>query len=379
MRRFIFIVIFIVYAALNGYILLRGGRALSGLPELHTVYTVLFPVLSLSFIGAFLLEGRVPWLVTAVLENIGGFWLVALPFLLIATVLGDLLSLTGRITGISDRSTMISMAQLRFLYFCAVLLTVSVFSLIGYLRFRIPRKVTLDLNIPKREGKAGRMTVVAVSDVHLGDLIRRPRLDRYVDLINREDPDVVFIVGDLFDRNLHSVVHQHMEETLKLLKSRYGIYAVVGNHEYIGDVERSAEIIARSGITLLRDDAVTVDGRVRIAGRDDYTNKNRKALDSILAGMKEHDLPLIVLDHQPVSIKESVEAGADLHLSGHTHNGQIFLFRYIVSRIFKHAYGYRKTGKTHVYVSSGLGLWGAPIRLGSRSEYVRLDLDFTDN
>ena len=375
MRRIIFFIVFIVYAFLNGYIFLRGSRALPAFPAVHAVYAVIFTAAALSFILAFVLEGRVPWRVTAVMENIGGFWLIAFPFLLIATVFGDLLGLAGRVTGITGAWTVAACAQARFLYLVAVLMVITGFSLAGYLRFRVPRKVTLDLEVPKRKGTSGRMTIVAVSDLHLGDLIRRPRLERYVDMINREDPDAIFIVGDLFDRNLHSVEHQKMDDVLKRLQAKYGVYAVLGNHEYIGKVNQAAEIMSRSGITLLRDAAVTIDERLVIIGRDDFTNKSRKALDTIVAGLQGADLPLVVLDHQPVGISESVSAGADLHLSGHTHNGQVFLYRYIVSRIFEHAYGYRKTAKTHVYVSSGLGLWGAPVRLGSRSEYLCINLE----
>lgn len=130
----------------------------------------------------------------------------------------------------------------------------------------------------------------------------------------------------------------------------------------------------KSGIRVLRDDTVTIAGKLAIVGRDDYTNPNRKALQSLVNGLKR-ELPIVVLDHQPRSFSESQENQIDLHISGHTHDGQIFPFNYIVSKIYELGYGYKKAGKTHYYVSSGLGLWGAPIRLGTRSEIVSIVLE----
>jgi hypothetical protein len=118
-----------------------------------------------------------------------------------------------------------------------------------------------------------------------------------------------------------------------------------------------------------------VNNSLLIVGRDDLTNRSRKPLDSLLLG-QDAGLPAIVLDHQPHSLDESAKNNVDLHLSGHTHNGQIFPFNYFVSRIYGLGYGYRKSGNTSQYVSSGIGLWAAPIRLGTQSEIVKIHLKF---
>jgi uncharacterized protein len=121
----------------------------------------------------------------------------------------------------------------------------------------------------------------------------------------------------------------------------------------------------------LRDSSAVVGNQLLIIGRDDHTNKNRKSLASLLEG-QDASLPRLVLDHQPHTLGESVQNEVDLHLSGHTHDGQIFPFNYIVAKIYDLGYGFRKTGNTNQYVSSGIGLWGAPIRLGTQSEIVRI-------
>jgi len=122
--------------------------------------------------------------------------------------------------------------------------------------------------------------------------------------------------------------------------------------------------------------AVTIDNRFVLIGRDDLSQHRRKALDAILTGI-DRNLPLILLDHNPARMGDALKNNIDLQLSGHTHNGQIFPLNLLVRKIYQLAYGYQKTGNTHYYVSSGLGLWGAPIRIGTQSEIVTIDLQLT--
>jgi predicted MPP superfamily phosphohydrolase len=202
-------------------------------------------------------------------------------------------------------------------------------------------------------------------------VIRKGRLTKWVELINSHRPDLVLLAGDIFDHNIRAVEAQQMDSELLKLKATYGVYAVPGNHDYYAGIDQVLAYLKRSGIRVLRDSAVIIDNRLAIYGRDDQTNRNRKSLQELLSTL-ETDLPRVVLDHQPGSINESVTHRIDLHISGHTHNGQIFPINRIVSRIYDLPYGYKKSGQTHLYVSSGLGLWGAPIRLGTQSEIVKI-------
>jgi len=162
---------------------------------------------------------------------------------------------------------------------------------------------------------------------------------------------------------------------LQKLKAKYGVYAVVGNHEYFGNVNRATDFMKRSGIKVLRDTAVTIDDKFIVIGRDDLTNRHRKSLKTIISDIN-NNLPMILLDHQPANLAEAVENKMDIQISGHTHNGQIYPFSLLVSKFYELGYGYLKKGNTHFYVSSGLGLWGAPIRLGTQSEIVNIRLNF---
>jgi len=169
------------------------------------------------------------------------------------------------------------------------------------------------------------------------------------------------------------VESQKMDKELVKLKATHGVYAVPGNHDFYAGIDKAVQYMKRSGIHVLRDQVVIVDDRMAIIGRDDLTNSHRKPLDSLVAGLNS-GLVRIVLDHQPAALGESVANDIDLHISGHTHDGQVFPFNHIVTRIFELGYGYRKTGNTHFYVSSGLGLWGAPLRIGTQSEIVSIRL-----
>jgi predicted MPP superfamily phosphohydrolase len=254
-------------------------------------------------------------------------------------------------------------------------MVLGVMSVIGYVRFSNPRTVRLDIPIGNNHDKVGDIKLLVATDIHLGNLIRKDRLADWVKRINIEKPDVILLDGDIFDHNMHAVESQHMEEELIKLTATYGVYAVPGNHDFYAGIDKAVQYMKRSGIHVLRDQTVIVDNRIAIIGRDDLTNRHRKPLDSLVAGLNS-GLVRIVLDHQPAALGESVANDIDLHISGHTHNGQVFPFNYIVPKMFELGYGYRKTGKTQFYVSSGLGLWGAPMRIGTQSEIVCIRLGF---
>lgn len=370
-----FLIAFAIFASINSYLFLRGWQALPGNSLIHSVYAVVFVLCAFSFFIVLAFGQKMPQVLSAVFENIGGFWMVSLLYFLVVVLFADLLRGTDYIFGIFPAFIKTHYALAKILYLGFVLAVLLTFSIIGYIRFIHPQVVHLNLTIPKNSDRVDKLSMVVVSDVHLGDMIRKGRLVKYVDLINKQKPDIILIAGDLFDRNLHSVEEQHMDTVLQKLKATYGVYAVLGNHEYFGDVNRAAEYMKRSGIKLLVDSSVNIDNKFILIGRDDLTNRRRKPLKDLISEV-DKSLPLILLDHQPSKLSDAVENKIDVQLSGHTHNGQIYPFSLIVAKFYELVYGYKKIGNTHFYVSSGLGLWGAPIRLGTQSEIVNLNLKF---
>lgn len=374
MNKLGFLIFFAIYTLINFYIFWRGRQALPKDTVIQTIYSVVFAILAFGYIISVVLEGKVWHVITAIGDNIGGVWIISLIYFLFVVLLADALRLGNHFFGIFPDLIRSNYQQVKLLYFGAVLLIFSVFFIIGYVRFSNPVTVNLNIDVSKGNPSGESLTIVAVSDVHLGDMIRKKRLAKYVELINAHNPDLILIAGDLFDRNLHTIERQQMDTELRKLNAKYGVYAILGNHEYYGNLNKAIEMIRKSDITFLRDTVVTIDNKIVLAGRDDRTNHHRKPLNHLFENVRK-DLPVILLDHQPYHLKDAVDNNIDLQISGHTHNGQIFPFNKIVARMYELGYGYKKTGDTHFYVSSGLGLWGAPIRLGTQSEIVKIKLN----
>ena len=219
--------------------------------------------------------------------------------------------------------------------------------------------------------------IVQLSDVHLGRIVRGTRLEKIVNQVNALQPDLIVITGDLVDAE-----PAHMEEmipALRRLQSRFGVFAVTGNHEFFAGADRAQTYIERAGVTLLRNRWVTVDGDLQLIGRDDviadqFTGAPAPAWDEILRGL-DRTKPAILLYHTPVTTLAELEAhGIQLQLSGHTHRGQLWPFNFIVKKIFKTPYGLFTDGKATIYVNRGIGTWGPPMRVLARPEITLVTL-----
>ena len=167
---------------------------------------------------------------------------------------------------------------------------------------------------------------------------------------------------------------------LKNLHAPLGVYAITGNHEYIGGAAEAVAYLTEYNIKFLSDTAEFLDNRFYLAGRDDrdktrFTGKPRKSLADILKNAN-HSFPILLMDHQPFQLSIPEELGVDLQLSGHTHDGQIWPFNYITNAIYEVSWGYKKKGNTHIYVSCGYGTWGPPMRIGNHPEVVSITLHF---
>jgi len=250
----------------------------------------------------------------------------------------------------------------------------------GFINARNPRIKKLELHIAKSVTGEKSLNVVMASDIHLGTLIAKRKANRLVETINSLHPDIVLFAGDVVDEDLAPVIKNNLGANLIRIKAKLGVFAITGNHEYIGGAEAAVKYLGEHGITMVRDTAVLVDGRFWIVGRDDrdksrFTGKKRRELADIMQHVV-HNCPIILMDHQPFNLEKAVEQGVDLQLSGHTHHGQLWPFNYITTSMYEISYGYKLIGKTHFYVSSGFGTWGPPVRLGNRPEIVQIIMKF---
>lgn len=251
----------------------------------------------------------------------------------------------------------------------------------GYRNAHSPVKRRLVLHVDK-PGRSRTLRIALASDFHLGIMSGRRHLQQFVDGVNAADPDLVLLAGDIVDDDAHWFIRRNMGDVLRRLKARHGVYGVLGNHEYYGgQIPAVVEELAKAGIRILRDETVLIDGWIHLTGREDATNRNRKTLEDLKreAGLEEtRNTPSfwIVMNHTPDDLKTPAEAGVDLHVSGHTHRGQLWPNHWLTRRMFELDYGYMKKNRMHAVVSSGYGFWGPPFRTGSRSEWWDIELVF---
>lgn len=379
-----FLVVFLlVYVMLNWWIGLRAWQSIvRHIPFLsRKLYWPVFWLIALSYlIGRF---GRefLPAGVSLLLTQLGSYWMAFMIYFALALAVIEIALLGGRALGIypgkSPRGHLVSLVT-----GLTVLSVVTGIVVYGWWNARSPQVRDYSINIPKQAGQMKDIRVVAVSDLHLGTIVHNGRLLKLVDMINELQPDLILLPGDVVDESPGPFVEQDMMSTFRKLTPRYGIYAVPGNHEYIGG--KTGEIIKYlqgAGINVLRDQAVKVAGSFYLVGKDE-SSRHRFSQDS-LPEIKadpmtevEQSLPVILMEHQPARAGQPDEQGVDLKLSGHTHRGQLFPFNLITGRMYETDWGYLRKGAEQVIVSSGFGTWGPPIRVGSTPEVLKIDIHF---
>jgi predicted MPP superfamily phosphohydrolase len=250
----------------------------------------------------------------------------------------------------------------------------------GFINAIIPTVKEYNLTINKSAGDISELKIAAVSDIHIGSTIRKRSIRKLSEMLENEKPDVVFLLGDIVDGEMAPVLRSDLLSYFRQPSTKYGLYAITGNHEFIGGGDRTIPYIESKGIRLLRDETVLLGGAIQVIGRVDRDSRRffgteRKNLKELLTG-SDTTRPLIVLDHQPIKLDEAERNGVDLQLSGHTHNGQMWPLNHLTKKIYEVSYGYYRKGNTHFIVSSGYGLWGPRVRSGSRSEIVIVNLRF---
>ncbi len=255
---------------------------------------------------------------------------------------------------------------------------------------------THDVTVHKEAGKLHNMKVVLVSDWHLGYSIGTRQMRSMVRKINEQDADLVLIAGDIYDNQYDSIDDpSQISKILSGIKSRYGVYGVYGNHdvteELVGGFTVSTDrnplrdvriekMLSDAGITMLKDQVVTVAGKIQLIGRLDgeKTGNRIDKRDSLEELIQKVDtsLPVFVLNHEPEDLNQYNRNSVDLILSGHTHAGQFFPLTITRSFVWDNYWGIETEGDTTGAVTSGIGVYGPPLRVLSDSEVMVLNIKF---
>jgi predicted MPP superfamily phosphohydrolase len=372
-----FSIVLTIYSLANIYIFYKGYNAVPFLKDHKLVYSLSFFILAGIFIVAKILESRHSSVVTDALNIVGGFWLAFMLYGFFFFLLSDIVLLILRIPGIINGENILVYRK------WSLIITISLSALLitgGFINALIPVVKEYKISINKDAGDLRSLRIAAVSDIHLGSIIRKRSMKKLSSILQKLHPDIVFLLGDIVDGEIGPVLRGDMLQYFTCPKCEDGLYAITGNHEFIGGASRTIPYIESKGIRLLKDEVVSIEGGIQLIGRLDrdshrYYGKERLPLSEL---MKQVDTtkPVILLDHQPFHLDESVKYGVDLELSGHTHNGQIWPLNYLTSAIYELSYGYLSKENTHFIVSSGYGLWGPRVRSGSRSEVLLVNIKF---
>lgn len=367
-------VVLSVYGSGHVYVLRRLRPVLPDRRGLRFALYAAVALLALSFLGGRMLERVHISVVSKALVWAGSVWMAVVVYAFLATLVCDLVRLAHRVRPFLPET----LTPRRVVFGLGVVIALAVSA--GAANAALVQTPVYDVPVGKRAGTLRELRVVVASDIHLGTVVGKQRFGRIVQAIQSLKPDVILLAGDVIDEDLAPVLAEDVGDHLRDLRAPFGVFAVTGNHEYIGGVDRAVAYLEEHGIRMLRDAAVEVAGAFTVVGRDDVSAERfgspaRRPLKEIMAKV-DRTKPVLLLDHQPRDFGPALEEGVDLQVSGHTHHGQLWPFSLVTRAAYELSWGLERRGSTHFYVSCGAGTWGPPVRLGNSPEVVLLKLQF---
>jgi predicted MPP superfamily phosphohydrolase len=367
---------FLIYGLMHGYAFLKARAALN------------FGSLAGILLGLFMLLMILAPLCIRVLEQRGYedtaealswgayLWLGFLFLFIVCALIFDV----WRILGIAaawlttkDFSALMPGAKVVFFVPLVLSLTASACGYFEALHIRTERIV---IETDKLPTGMERFRICQISDVHLGLIVREERLAHMLDIVKRENPDLLVSTGDLVDGQIDRI--SSLARPLRDIRPAFGKFAVTGNHEFFAGLDKALAFTRDAGFDVLRGEAREIGGFLLVAGVDDPSGRGfglrggENGEGKLLASLPR-DRFILFLKHRP-SVEETTRGLFDLQLSGHTHRGQIFPFNLIVGLYFPMGSGLHDLGNSHIYVSRGSGTWGPPVRFLSPPEVTVIDL-----
>jgi predicted MPP superfamily phosphohydrolase len=351
--------ILVFYIGWSGWSWMKPGLS----ARFKVIYIAALLFLAVSFILARVFDQAL------ILGVIGSYWLAVFSLLLLLLPVVHLLLWLSRLT---------SLPRHRIQKWAGVVTLAVLAALLGFGSFNAYSPVVreYDIQINKPANGLDKLRIVMAADMHFGLLSGPGHAKRLVNEINALQPDLVLYPGDLIDDNLDAYVKSGIGDIIAGINAPYGVYASLGNHDKLdGPIEELIAALEQSNMRVLYDETITLDNKLTLIGRKDRTEAERSALDALMQDAAS-ELPVIVMEHQPYDLDIAEQNGVDLMVSGHTHRGQIAPANLITNALFENDWGHLQKGTFHSIVTSGFGFWGPPIRIGSRSEIVLINVTF---
>ncbi|MBT9624490.1 metallophosphoesterase [Ruminococcus bicirculans (ex Wegman et al. 2014)] len=354
-------------------------------------FAVVYLFMALSPVIAFLLPKSA---VAIVIRRISTYWIGIMLYSLLYVVLFDLLRLIAKHTKLKNtllfsRGSVISIGSV--VVACAVATC-----LYGIFNARNIKVNEYSVTVNKSCGSDKHLKAVLVADLHMGYAIGVDHITNMVEKINEQDADIVIIAGDIFDNSYDGMDDpEGIKAQLKSIKSKYGVYAVYGNHDIDEKIlmgftfdwggkqlnsEKMTNFIKECDIKLINDESVLINDEFYLVGRRDTdkpgTEDGTRAEISELTKDLDKAKPIFVLSHEPDELQKTADAGADIDFSGHTHDGQLFPGNLTIGLFWENPCGMIKKDNMYSIVTSGVGVYGTFMRVGTDAEICSVDIDF---
>ena len=354
-------------------------------------FAVVYLFMALSPVIAFLLPKSA---VAIVIRRISTYWIGIMLYSLLYVVLFDLLRLIAKHTKLKNtllfsRGSVISIGSV--VVACAVATC-----LYGIFNARNIKVNEYSVTVNKSCGSDKHLKAVLVADLHMGYAIGVDHITNMVEKINQQNADIVIIAGDIFDNSYDGMDDpEGIKAQLKSIKSKYGVYAVYGNHDIDEKIlmgftfdwggkqlhsEKMTNFMKDCNIKLINDESVLINDEFYLVGRRDTdkpgTEDGTRAEISELTKDLDNTKPIFVLSHEPDELQKTADAGADIDFSGHTHDGQLFPGNLTIGLFWENPCGMIKKDNMYSIVTSGVGVYGTFMRVGTDAEICSVDIDF---
>ncbi|MFD0960355.1 metallophosphoesterase [Paenibacillus chungangensis] len=384
-RRFVAIIasILIVYSALTFYIGWNVWLFMSRVTgwEAPLPYGIVIGILGFGYIVGRIGQSTRFHFIAQPVKHLGAYWFGFFQYALLLFPVANVIALLLKRAGASEAVYITAVGSIT-----ASLLILTMIR--GAWNAWRPVIRKYQVTVKKEAGARTKLRIAMASDLHLGTVIGKTHLKRLLKAVDDIQPDMILLAGDILDDELDPYIEKGMSDVLGRLNAPLGVYAVTGNHEYIGGkVPEFVSEMDAIGIRVLMDEAELIDDSFIVIGRKDKAaagmggrqqdggGAGRASIEELVQPL-DASLPHILMDHQPSSLEEAAASGIDISLSGHTHRGQMTPNHWITRRLFLLDWGYRRIDGLHAFVSSGFGFWGPPMRIGSRSEVLQIDVTF---
>ncbi len=393
----IFLYLLPFYLAIGGYLLFRVfhwtfsfAKPLNA-KRFKIPFGIVYSICLVSPLFATLLP---KCLFTIWIRRLSAYWLGVMLYMLMAVALIDIIRFLLKHTRLKKSFLFTSKTLVTMGIVTAVFL--SCICTYGLYNARNIKLKTYDIDVDKSCGDTKDLKIALIADLHMGYSIGAREITNMVTKVNEINPDIVLIAGDIFDNSFDGLDDpEEICRQLQSIKSKYGVYATYGNHDIeekllVGftlgkksektNSDEMDNFIYESGITLLRDETMLINDEFYIVGRRDYEKPSTDDGSRMSAQELTKDLdkskPIIFVDHEPLELQEIADAGADIDLSGHTHDGQLFPANIAVKFSWENPCGMIKIDNMYSIVTSGVGVFGPYMRVGTDSEICEINVHF---